>query len=717
MAESSPKFFKWKNIFQGISAFRTIHVVIGTATFLTLAFFISTQFSIDRLQRSIRDDVDAVIEKDALTYEIEINVIGLGLGVFKYLDTGEETYLDRVEAEKRELDEFLIQFETVADTNSEKRLSVELRDLYHQYGGLVKTLIDLHDQINEEMPRVIERLDQLTDHPRSQETAKHIQGFFMARQISDEVFESCSHLIRDLEEKLANEPDFASAFARPVSSATTWITKPLQQFLKDRKQLTEATAEFIRIRILFDELLDEELQLETSNSVKQTQARLRSASRDLSFLLLPYSVALTALWLLIAWFTRKINRGVSELIRDAELVGGGEFKKPVNVNFPQELSQLGQAMDGMRLDLQNTVVSKVALEKSEAKLREMVAEWHLTFNTISDPILVLGEQGQVIKANQAAASLCGISVEEIEGRKCTSLSQEEPFRSIGALCNQVHLNGSPNRERIHDQNTGKTWEVLAQPYRQNGRELDTILLIRDTSAYDAMVKELEERNHLAQLGIFTANIAHEVRNPLFGLMANVEAWEAEADPSSDLSPFRTRVKREVNRLNDLMRDLLEFGRPAPVEFGKGDLCQAMQQAILRCNVLANSKKVTIIDHWEGPITSQRMDTQCLEQAFVNLIENALAFAPEGSKVDISLIRRDGSQVEIVIADRGSGFSEEDLTRVAEPFYSKRRGGTGLGLAIVQRTIEDHSGELHFANRDGGGALIRVILPNIEEVSS
>ena len=717
MAESNPNSFNWKNLFKGISAFRAVHTVIGTATILTLAFFISTQFLIDRLQRSIRYEVDAVIEKDALAYEIEINVIGLGLGVFKYLDTGEKKYLDRVEEDRRELNEFLIQFKKLADTDSERRLLEELRDLYRQYGGLVKTILELHDKINEEKAQVIQCLGLLASHPKSHNIANQIQGFFMARQISDDVFESCDNLIKTLEETLEKEPDFRADVAESASPISQSLTQPLRNFLKDRKQLTDSTAKFIQIRILFDELLDEELQSETSNSVKQTQEKLRAASRDLSFLLPPFSIGLTILWLLIAWFTRKINKGVSDLISDAELVGGGEFKKPVEVSFPRELSQLSRAMDGMRLDLQNTVVSKVALEKSEAKLREMVAEWHLTFNTLSDSILVLSEKGQVIKANLATARLAGMAVEEMEGCEFATLSREQPFRSIGTLCNKVRLSGTLERLRISDDNAGKTWEVQAQPYRQNGRNLDTILLIRDTSSYDAMVKKLEESNHLAQLGIFTANIAHEVRNPLFGLMANLEAWEAEADPSSDYSPFRVRVKREVNRLNDLMRDLLEFGRPTQTEFSRGDLCLTVQQAILRCKMLAKSKNVEVQNKMKGPLICRRMDPQCLEQAFVNLIENALSFAPEGSVVTITQTPKEGSFIEIEISDRGGGFSEEDLAKMAEPFYSKRQGGTGLGLAIVQRTVEDHHGELHFDNRKGGGAVVRVVLPHMEEVDS
>jgi signal transduction histidine kinase len=110
-----------------------------------------------------------------------------------------------------------------------------------------------------------------------------------------------------------------------------------------------------------------------------------------------------------------------------------------------------------------------------------------------------------------------------------------------------------------------------------------------------------------------------------------------------------------------------------------------------------------------------MDAARLMQAFENLIINAIQHSKSGSEVFVE-VRRNGEFIECAVRDRGPGFHPDDLPRVFEPFFTRRRGGTGLGLAIVQRIIEEHGGTLHAANGESGGAIVSVRFPIYEKMT-
>jgi signal transduction histidine kinase len=103
-----------------------------------------------------------------------------------------------------------------------------------------------------------------------------------------------------------------------------------------------------------------------------------------------------------------------------------------------------------------------------------------------------------------------------------------------------------------------------------------------------------------------------------------------------------------------------------------------------------------------------MDRPRLLQVFENLLRNAIQHSATGSIVEVQAVR-EGDRVAIRVEDRGPGFRDEDLPRVFEPFFTRRRGGTGLGLSLVQRIVDDHHGQIEARNREGGGASVRVAL--------
>ena len=224
---------------------------------------------------------------------------------------------------------------------------------------------------------------------------------------------------------------------------------------------------------------------------------------------------------------------------------------------------------------------------------------------------------------------------------------------------------------------------------------------------------LEERRHrdeeLATLGALAANLAHEIRNPLNALSLNLELLEEELVSYRAPGDGVTLARREVGRLSRLVNDFLVYARPTPPALAECDGRELLDEvATLLAPSCQRSGVALTVD---GPPTRVRVDRGQMSQVLVNLALNA-AQALEGASDPRIVLRVEAgeSTAVLVVEDNGPGIPGDDLARVREAFFSRRKGGTGLGLAIAERIVTAHGGRLELANRPAGGLLARVFLP-------
>jgi signal transduction histidine kinase len=218
------------------------------------------------------------------------------------------------------------------------------------------------------------------------------------------------------------------------------------------------------------------------------------------------------------------------------------------------------------------------------------------------------------------------------------------------------------------------------------------------------VRHREER--MAAMGAIVAGVAHEVRNPLFGISGTVEAFERRVGNGAYEKYFAV-LKQDVERLRALMHDLLDFGRPALLDRTSVPLGSLLDEALRACGPLARDLHVDKIVPANLPDVF--VDHPRMVQVFQNLIQNALQHSPESSSVTVEAGSTDAG-VWAAVRDAGPGFEPGDLPRLFEPFFTRRVGGTGLGLSIAQRIVELHGGTITAENLTGGGALVKVCLP-------
>jgi signal transduction histidine kinase len=207
-----------------------------------------------------------------------------------------------------------------------------------------------------------------------------------------------------------------------------------------------------------------------------------------------------------------------------------------------------------------------------------------------------------------------------------------------------------------------------------------------------------------------AGVAHEVRNPLFGISATLDAFENKHN-AEQFRDYISALREQVERMSQLMHELLEFGRPLAAVLEPACIAVVVNTGVAAAGSLAATLGVTIRSSVPPSLVLVPMDRPRMLQVFDNLLANAIQHSKSGGIVEVSAeVSPDGQAVLILVEDRGPGFQPADLPRLFEPFFTRRRGGTGLGLSLVRRIVEEHNGTVVAANREGGGASMAVTLP-------
>jgi PAS domain S-box-containing protein len=247
--------------------------------------------------------------------------------------------------------------------------------------------------------------------------------------------------------------------------------------------------------------------------------------------------------------------------------------------------------------------------------------------------------------------------------------------------------------------------------------VDITDLRRAESERTRLQESLRRSERMSAMGALVAGVAHEVRNPLFGISATLDSHEAELRTRPELTEMAATLKEQVRRLSNLMQELLDYGKPARLRMGLDALEPVVREAVASCADLARSARVGVEVNVPRVLPSLLIDERRLAQVFRNLIDNAIRHSPPEGRVRVSAAEmEEGGMkwVECRVEDEGRGFGEADAAAVFEPFFSRREGGTGLGLSIVQRVVDEHSGLVWAGNRVEGGGVVTVRLPVVCE---
>jgi two-component system, NtrC family, sensor histidine kinase PilS len=351
------------------------------------------------------------------------------------------------------------------------------------------------------------------------------------------------------------------------------------------------------------------------------------------------------------------------------------------------------------------------LETRQKDLRDLQAFKDLVFQSVGTGLIALDLEHRVTAFNHAAEEITGVAAPHAIGRAWSSLIGSviplEPIESVIA----ANPRASTRHEAVLRRPDGTSVPVrmtFSALRSGEGERLGLISACEDLSAIREMESRMRQADRLATVGRMAANIAHEIRNPLASLTGAIEVLTSPLTADDARERLSQIVAHESERLNHIIKNFLEYARPAPLSIATFDVAAAAEEVLLLLEHRTSSGSLKVIREFV-PSIPWAVDAQQFRQILWNLCLNAVEAMPEGGELRVSVSVR-GATLEVAVSDTGDGIAAADVSHVFEPFFSTKPEGTGLGLALVHRIVQDHGGEIDVRSAPGLGTTFTLTLP-------
>ena len=409
--------------------------------------------------------------------------------------------------------------------------------------------------------------------------------------------------------------------------------------------------------------------------------------------------------LLLAYATsRYISRPILDAIWFVRNIASGRLKhRTLRVGSTRELRDLGTALDDMRRQIQ-THIGQITLEKSRLEA---------VLTSITEAILVTDQSGRILMGNGTFEKLFGVS-DAIEGRMPIELVRHRDVQDAieqTLKTGQVvflDLTRSDSRERHFD--------VQIAPILQDDHMAGSVTIFYD-------ITELRRLERIRK--DFVANVSHELRTPLTTIKGCAATLaDGALDNREAAQRFVQMINTHADRLHNLIEDILDLSRiesgALPLKTGVYPVQEIVDSVVGQIRPQAKEKTLTIeIDAKEN--AQVQCDRKLIEQALLNLLDNAVKYTPEGGKIwiqtrDFKHVENTQTRIALEVKDTGIGIPLSDMDRIFERFYrvdkgrSRAMGGTGLGLSIVRHIMDAHGERVYVESEQGKGSTFGLTLP-------
>lgn len=239
-----------------------------------------------------------------------------------------------------------------------------------------------------------------------------------------------------------------------------------------------------------------------------------------------------------------------------------------------------------------------------------------------------------------------------------------------------------------------------------------------------MERQLEKAERLSSLGQLAAGVAHEIRNPLNAISMATQRLKRDFTPSDpqkidDFQNLSGIIRDEIKRLNGIIEEFLNFSKSRRLDFCKFSVTELLQKIVSLMKEEALSRGITIETTWRQDPVPISMDVNKLQQAFINLIKNAMeSITAEKGKIVIAVEKEGKNYIVVKISDSGCGMTEEEIAKIFNPEYTTKEKGVGLGIPLAFEIIRGHGGDIRVLSRKDKGTTFDVILPRerLNEIS-
>jgi two-component system, NtrC family, sensor histidine kinase PilS len=337
------------------------------------------------------------------------------------------------------------------------------------------------------------------------------------------------------------------------------------------------------------------------------------------------------------------------------------------------------------------------LVEREADIRELVDLQNRIVSAMPSGLVTCEADGRVTFINPAGATILGQTREGVVGR---------PIDEVLPGVLGLRPNTRRNELAIDSPGGKKTLGLMVTPLEARSQAL--LVVFSDLTEVRRMQDELKRIDHLASLGRMSAQLAHEIRNPLASMRGSAQLLAHDVPEGAPAARLAQVLLRESDRLALLVEDYLKLARPPPPQARLQRLDSVVAETVemLRIDPVATG---VLIEENLKPVHGY-IDVAQLKQVLINLLRNALVAAGRGGRVKVEVSDEPG-RVRIDVWDSAGSIPPEDLHRIFEPFYTTHQGGTGLGLSTVHAIVKAHGGAIEVTSSKERGTTFSVGLPD------
>lgn len=362
------------------------------------------------------------------------------------------------------------------------------------------------------------------------------------------------------------------------------------------------------------------------------------------------------------------------------------------------------------------IKTEKALSDTQLSYDQLNILYKQVFDNLSTGIITLDEVNRITSVNSATESITGYDGSELIGQflgnafpaitlKKTKTRHAIDLKKRDGSMTRVgfsHSEFSPNPD-----------------YQENNLQPHKVLTIQDISEIERLERKYRQAEKLAAIGMMSASIAHDFRNPIAAISGSAQVLAKEYNPPKDANAqinyeLTEIILRESSRLTETISNFLLFAKPEVAVkewFSLHNCLNEVLQVFIASSFYSKTCKITLnfketLDVWA--------DNKQIFMILNELLTNAIAFCPPGNEqIDISAEETssgDKSYIKLCVSDNGPGIANQDMDVIFEPFYTSRTDGTGLGLAIIRQTIEEHQGKIQIGTSKLGGTEVTITLP-------
>ncbi len=324
-------------------------------------------------------------------------------------------------------------------------------------------------------------------------------------------------------------------------------------------------------------------------------------------------------------------------------------------------------------------------------------------------IVAVDETAKIIYVNETASRFLKKELNEIKDRTASEVLPA----SLLALHEQVEKGETVlEQEMTLSSSNGNAIPVTVTITKIVGAQdnfIGHVFSLKDLSQIRALEREIKQKEKLAAVGILAAGVAHEIRNPLSSIKGYATYFSSLFDPESDNKKAANIMAEEVDRVNRVISELLEFARPIPLELKETPIFELVDKALRLIKYEADPANIKIVSTIEPDLPGVAVDKDRLTQVLLNIFINAIQAMKTGGTLTVN-VKTKGNLLLFEVSDTGSGVSSEDQANIFNPYFTTKKQGTGLGLAIAFKIIEGHGGTITIDSVKDKGTTFLISIP-------